>query len=99
MIADLTPQQALCLHLMHSLALGYTLPSERSTPLALIQEHIGSLPSPRFDAVRAGAAAMMRAKTPVEWTFATNEVGRELVGLHKAEACRMIAVLSTKRVA
>lgn len=98
MIAGASAEQALCLHLIARLAAGFTLPSERATPLALIRDHLPALGLERFAPLRAAAGQMVAAQTPLDWTFATMEAGRALVDLHRAESCRIIAALSVKRV-
>jgi hypothetical protein len=95
----MTDEQALCLHLMASLALPFTLPSDRVTSLALLREHLPCLMAERFAAMRLAADSMLRAKTHLEWSFAAHEATAALVPVFKAESCRIIASLSVKRVA
>ncbi|MFN7224455.1 MAG: hypothetical protein ACK4MS_10590 [Paracoccaceae bacterium] len=98
MSPDFTPEQALCVHLLHALAMGWTLPDERESRLALIKDHLHAFGAERWAPLRIAADQMLQAQNPLAWSFATREVTRALLPLHAAAACRLIAEMSLKRV-
>lgn len=99
MMRDLTDEQAMCLHILHTLAIEFTLPSQRVTGLQIIRDHLGCLGSERFAGLRGPVNAMLDHQTHLQWSFATMDLCRALAALHKAEACQRIAALAAKRVA
>lgn len=99
MIHRATPEAALCLHLVASLCLEMTLPSERVTPLAILRDHGATLDALNRPELAVAVRRMIAAATPWEWTAACTDAARALVPIHRAEAARLIGATATKRMA
>lgn len=94
-----TQEQALCIAAVTSLAIGFTMPSDRVARLELLAGLVPCLEQEPFGPLRLAVESMLRARTHLEWSFATHEATDALVPIFKAETCRLIAALAVKRVA